>query len=104
MIVATYASLKSIFKDNPHLLERLKNLISTLVSDEAHHTTGAVASDMIDYFMDKETGKKTDKLHIKLTATPDRKNVSLRENNHMIIDIRLQECVDDGTLILPTFK
>lgn len=103
-ILSTYASMKSLLKRNPKLLQELIELLRTLVSDEAHNTTGVIGTILNELFMDREHDNPNAKVHILATATPDRRNVSLRNKHHVMVDIKMQECFEDGTLIFPTFK
>lgn len=102
IIVATYASLKSIYRNYPKLMDQLKDILDFYVSDEAHETTGPVGSDMKIYFMDRENEDHShDKFHMLLTATADRKNMSLFDIHHEMISIKLQECFEDEILVRP---
>lgn len=103
VIGSTYASLKSLFKNNRALLDKLIEFLRMLVSDEGHETMGNVGTEMKEYFMDRDHGNPHGKIHIMLTATPDRRKKSLKHMYHEIISINLQECFEDEILIRPGF-
>ncbi len=102
VIVSTYDSLKSLYKDQKILLDELIKLTEIIISDEAHHTTWNLVSEMIDTLVQRDSDDQ--KLHVLLTATPDRKTISLRNMYYEAVSIRLQECVNDKVLILPSFQ
>ncbi len=103
VVWSTYASLKSLFKNSPDLLDQLNHIAKVYISDEAHETMGNVWKAMKEYFMDREHGNPYGKMHILLTATPDRRKKSLKDSYHEIISIKLQECFEDEILIRPWF-
>lgn len=104
VISCTYASLKSLYKNYRELLDQLNALLGDYVSDEAHNTTGSLGSEMKEYFMERDKGNPSGKIHQLMTATPDRARHSLRDVHHTMINIKLQECFEDGTLVRPGFR
>lgn len=104
IVWSTYASLKSLFKNSPELLDKLNQIAKIYVSDEGHETMGNIWNALKEYFMDREHGNPHGKIHILLTATPDRRKKSLRDQYHEIISIKLQECFQDQILTRPWFE
>lgn len=131
VIVMTYQSFLSIAKSAPALLDDFMLDVQVVISDEAHRSLGEGTAKALGKYdeqfeeeLDPEEEKvehqekfeeweeqkieeyfreKCPKLHIRMTATPKLTEKTVQDIYDLeVIDwVRVQELVEDGTLILP---
>ncbi len=101
VVITTNDSLKSLYRKEPEKFQRLKELVSIYVTDEAHKSLWDVHREMMSNWLYDD---ELQKLHLMFTATPQLHDKNISDYYEEIIDISLNDAIKEWVLIMPQFR